>query len=97
VHHSDAGSQHTSFRFTPHLLESGINASVGTVGDALDNTLAEPMIGLRKTQLINPVARGILFKKSTSLPRHTWIGTTTVDCTEPAEADHRSSTRPWAI
>lgn len=54
MHHSDAGSQHTSFQFTPHPLESGINASIGTVGDALDNTLAEPMIGLRETQLIKP-------------------------------------------
>lgn len=54
MHHSDAGGQHTSLRFTPHLLESGIDASVGTVGDALDNTLAEAMIGLRKTQLIKP-------------------------------------------
>jgi putative transposase len=54
VHHSDAGSQHTSFRFTPRLLESGINASVGTVSDALDNTPTESMAGLRKTQLIKP-------------------------------------------
>jgi putative transposase len=52
VHHSDAGGQYTSLRFTPHLPESGIDASVGTVGDALDNTLTEAMIGLRKTQLI---------------------------------------------
>jgi putative transposase len=34
VHHSDAGSQYTSFAFTGHLLESGIDASIGTVGDA---------------------------------------------------------------
>ncbi|MFE9776141.1 DDE-type integrase/transposase/recombinase [Streptomyces sp. NPDC005931] len=31
VHHSDAGSQYTSFAFTAHLLEAGIDASVGTV------------------------------------------------------------------
>jgi transposase InsO family protein len=54
AHHSDAGGQHTSSRFTPHPLESGIDASVGTVGDALDNTPAETMIGSRKTQLIKP-------------------------------------------
>jgi putative transposase len=36
VHHSDAGSQYTSFRFTAHLIESGIDASIGTVGDAYD-------------------------------------------------------------
>jgi putative transposase len=44
VHHSDAGRQHTSFQFTPHLLESDIDASIGTVGDALDNTLAQSTI-----------------------------------------------------
>ena len=31
-HHSDAGSQYTSFAFTAHLLGAGINASIGTVG-----------------------------------------------------------------
>jgi putative transposase len=54
VHHSDAGSRYTSFRFTQHLLDSGINASIGTVGDALDNALAESTIGLYKTELIKP-------------------------------------------
>jgi putative transposase len=54
VHHSDAGSQYTSFRFTQHLIESGIDASIGTVGDAYDNALAESTIGLYKTELIKP-------------------------------------------
>jgi putative transposase len=54
VHHSDAGSQYTSFRFTQHLIDSGVEASIGTVGDALDNALAESMIGLYKTELIKP-------------------------------------------
>lgn len=53
VHHSDAGSQYTSFRFTAHLIESGIDASIGTVGDAYDNALMESAIGLYKTELIN--------------------------------------------
>lgn len=54
VHHSDAGSQYTSFRFTQHLIDSGVDASIGTVGDALDNALAESTIGLYKTELIKP-------------------------------------------
>lgn len=54
VHHSDAGSQYTSFRFTQHLIDAGIDASIGTVGDALDNALAETTIGLYKTELIKP-------------------------------------------
>jgi len=35
VHHSDAGSQYTSFAFTAHLIEAGIDASIGTVGKPL--------------------------------------------------------------
>jgi putative transposase len=54
VHHSDAGSQYTSFRFTQHLVDVGIDASIGTVGDAYDNALAESTIGLYKTELIKP-------------------------------------------
>ncbi|MGW4411576.1 IS3 family transposase [Nonomuraea sp. NPDC004702] len=54
VHHSDAGSQYTCFAFTAHLLEAGIDASIGSVGDALDNALMESAIGLFKTELIKP-------------------------------------------
>lgn len=52
IHHSDAGSQYTAFRFTAHLAGEGIAASIGTVGDALDNALMESAIGLYKTELI---------------------------------------------
>jgi putative transposase len=44
--------QYTSFAFTAHLIEAGIDASIGTVGDALDNALMESTIGLHKTELI---------------------------------------------
>lgn len=54
VHHSDAGSQYTSFRFTTHLVGAGIDASIGTVGDVLDNALVESAIRLCKTELIRP-------------------------------------------
>ena len=52
THHHDNGSQYTSIAFTERLAEAGIDASVGTVGDALDNALAESVIGLFKTELI---------------------------------------------
>ena len=54
LHHNDAGSQYTSVRFTERLLEAGIDASIGTVGDAHDNSLAESINGLYKTELIKP-------------------------------------------
>lgn len=53
VSHSDAGSQHVSIAFTDRLLEAGIDASVGSVGDAYDNALAETTNGSLKTEMIN--------------------------------------------
>jgi putative transposase len=46
--------QYTSFAFTGRLIEAGIDSSIGSVGDAYDNALAESQIGLYKTELINP-------------------------------------------
>ncbi|MFJ5851319.1 IS3 family transposase [Streptomyces sp. NPDC092903] len=54
IHHSDAGSQYTSFRLAEHLATAGIAASIGSVGDAYDNALMESAIGLFKTELIKP-------------------------------------------
>ena len=52
VHHSDAGSQYLSIRYSNRLAEAGISPSVGSVGDSYDNALAESVIGLYKTELI---------------------------------------------
>lgn len=52
IHHHDAGSQYTSFAFTQRLVDAGVDASVGSVGDAYDNALAESTIGLFKTEKI---------------------------------------------
>jgi putative transposase len=52
VHHSDAGSQYTSIRYTERLAEAGAVPSIGSVGDSYDNAMAESIIGLYKTELI---------------------------------------------
>jgi putative transposase len=52
VHHSDRGSQYLSIRYTERLAEVGIEPSVGSVGDSYDNALAESVIGLFKTEVI---------------------------------------------
>ena len=52
VHHSDRGVQYVSIRYTHRLTEAGIERSVGSVGDAYDNALAETVIGLFKTEVI---------------------------------------------
>ena len=53
VHHSDRGGQYLSIRYTERLAEAGIEPSVGSVDDAYDNTLAETIIGLYKTEVIH--------------------------------------------
>ena len=52
IHHSDRGSQYLSIRYTKRLIDAGIDASVGSVGDSYDNALAESIIGLFKTEVI---------------------------------------------
>jgi putative transposase len=52
--HHDAGSQYTSIAYTERLAQAGIDPSVGSVGNAYDNALAETVIGLFKTELIKP-------------------------------------------
>ena len=52
-HHSDRGVQYLSIRYTERLAEAGIEPSVGSRGDSYDNALAECIIGLFKTELIN--------------------------------------------
>jgi putative transposase len=52
VHHSDRGSQYTSVDYTQTLTDHGVLASVGSVGDAYDNALAESFVDSFKTELI---------------------------------------------
>jgi putative transposase len=52
VHHSDRGTQYLSMRYTDRLTQAGIEPSVGSRGDSYDNALAESIIGLFKTEVI---------------------------------------------
>jgi putative transposase len=52
VHHSDRGTQYVSMRYTDRLAEAAIAPSVGSRGDSYDNALAESVIGLFKTEVI---------------------------------------------
>jgi putative transposase len=52
-HHSDAGCQYTSFRYTDRLREAGIAASIGSIGDSYDNAMAEALNGTFKAELVH--------------------------------------------
>jgi len=56
IHHSDRGSQYLAIRYSERLIEAGISASVGSVGDGYDNAMAETINGLFKAEVI--YARG---------------------------------------
>ena len=53
IHHADRGSQYVSIKYTERLADAGLEPSVGSVGDSYDNALAETIIGLFKTEVIN--------------------------------------------
>ena len=52
VAHTDRGSQYTSADYTQELNDHGVLASVGSVGDAYDNAMAESFVDTCKTELI---------------------------------------------
>ena len=52
VHHSDQGCQYTSLEFGRTLKASGILPSMGSVGDAYDNAVAESFFATFKRELV---------------------------------------------
>ncbi len=53
VHHSDRGSQYTSIDYSQTLADHQVLQSVGSVGDAYDNAMAESFVDSFKVELIN--------------------------------------------
>ena len=52
IHHSDQGVQYTSLAFGKSLEEAGIVASMGSVGTAYDNAMAESFVATLKSELL---------------------------------------------
>jgi putative transposase len=52
IHHSDRGAQYTAIRFTQRLADTGIQPSMGSVGDSLDNALAENFFSILKVERV---------------------------------------------
>jgi putative transposase len=53
IHHSDQGSQYTSVEFGKRCQEMGVKPSMGTVGDAYDNAMAESFFATLECELID--------------------------------------------
>jgi len=53
VHHSDHGCQYTSLAFGKRCGEMGVKPSMGSVGDAYDNAMAESFFATLECELLN--------------------------------------------
>ena len=71
IHHSDQGSQYTSVEFGKRCREIGVCPSMGSVGDAYDNAMAESFFASLECELID--RRSWKNKTEARLAIFTWI------------------------
>ena len=53
IHHSDRGCQYTSYAFGKRCREAGVMPSMGSVGDAYDNAMAESFFATLERELLD--------------------------------------------
>jgi len=53
IHHSDQGCQYTSVQFGKRCREVGVRPSMGSVGDAYDNAMAESFFATLECELLD--------------------------------------------
>ena len=73
IHHSDRGVQYLSIRYTSRMTDSGVIALVGTAGDSYDNTLAETVNGLYKSEVIHYLKESWNGIKDVELATLEWV------------------------
>lgn len=71
IHHSDQGSQYTSVAFGQRCKAMGVRASMGSVGDAYDNAMAESFFASLECELLD--RRCFKTKTDARLAVFTWI------------------------
>ena len=67
IHHSDAGNEFTSIRYTDSLALEGLVPSIGSVGD--DNAAAETVMGPFKNEAVADAALSGAVRDSRGRPR----------------------------
>jgi putative transposase len=53
IHHSDQGTQYTSFAFGQRCRQAGVRPSMGSVGDCFDNALCESFFATLECELLD--------------------------------------------
>jgi len=100
IHHSDQGSQYTSLAFGSRCQEAGVRSSIGSVGDAYDNAMAESFFSTLECELLArrrfrswAEARMACFSYIegfyNSLRRHSALGTRHSDTARPSSTSRQ--------
>ncbi|MCB1575217.1 MAG: integrase core domain-containing protein, partial [Xanthomonadales bacterium] len=71
IHHSDQGSQYTSIAFGERCKAMGVRPSMGSVGDAYDNAMAESFFASLECELID--RRSFRTKAEARIALFSWI------------------------
>ena len=71
IHHSDQGSQYTSLGFGKRCKELGVRPSMGSVGDAYDNAMAESCFASLECELLD--RRSFKTQAEARMAVFTWI------------------------
>ena len=71
IHHSDQGCQYTSVAFGKRCREMGVRPSMGSVGDAYDNAMAESFFASLECELLD--RRSFKSKTEGRLAVFTWL------------------------
>ncbi len=71
IHHSDQGSQYTSLAFGKRCQDMGVRPSMGSVGDAYDNAMAEAFFANLERELID--RHSFTSKAEARMAVFTWI------------------------
>jgi len=94
VHHSDHGSQYTSWAFGSRLRAAGLLASMGTIGDCFDNAVAESFFGSLQNELLDEHAGRPAISSPPRCSSGSKPGTTRGAGTPTAANSARPTTRP---
>ena len=98
VHHSDAGGQYLSYDYSQTLDDHHVLASIGSVGDAYDNALAESFVDSFKTELIRDRVWKTRSQLELAIVEYVaWFNNerlhTSLDGVPPAEHEHAHARR----
>ena len=83
--------QYVSIKYTERLAETGVEPSVGNLGDSYDNALAETINGLYKAEV--GAGHGGRSRLSSSRRWNGWTGSTIAGYSSPSATSRRPKPR----